>query len=232
MAAVLTDFHFAPTPAAAENLKNEGIKENVFVTGNTVIDALLWAVKKVRAGESYAGNFNYLDTSKKIILVTGHRRENFGEPFENICDALAYLSDAYPNVQIVYPVHLNPNVQEVVRRKLSGRDNVFLIQPLEYPSLIWLMDKSTFVITDSGGIQEEAPSLGKPVLVMREVTERMEGVGAGTALLVGTSKQKIIAEATRLLDDAQAYEKMSKAVNPYGTGNTAEDIVTLLAKLL
>ena len=232
MASVVSDFHFAPTPAAAENLKQEGITDHVYVTGNTVIDALLWGVEKVRADKKYADSFNYLDPSKKIILVTGHRRENFGDPFENICDALAYLSDAYPNVQIVYPVHLNPNVQEVVNRKLSGRKNIFLIAPLEYPNLIWLMDKSYFVITDSGGIQEEAPSLGKPVLVMREVTERMEGVEAGTAMLVGTDKVKIVREASRLLEDENAYQQMSKAVNPYGTGNTAQEIVSLLAKYL
>jgi UDP-N-acetylglucosamine 2-epimerase (non-hydrolysing) len=232
MASVVTDFHFAPTPAAAKNLANEGITEYVYVTGNTVIDALLWGVDKVRGDKKYADSFNYLDISKRIILVTGHRRENFGEPFENICDALAQLSDKYPDVQIVYPVHLNPNVQEVVKRKLSGKHNIFLISPLEYPSLIWLMDKSYFVITDSGGIQEEAPSLGKPVLVMREVTERMEGVEAGTAMLVGTDKEKIMREASRLLDDKTAYEKMSKAVNPYGTGNTAQEIVSLLAKYL
>ncbi len=230
MAAVLTDLHFAPTPAAAENLLNEGIKENVFVTGNTVIDALLWGVKKVRDDKKYAESFGYLDVEKKIILVTGHRRENFGQPFENICNALAELSDKYPAVQIVYPVHLNPNVQEVVNRKLSGRENIFLVAPLEYPNLIWLMDKCYFVITDSGGIQEEAPSLGKPVLVMREVTERMEGVEAGTAMLVGTDTDKIITEATRLLEDEIAYRQMSQAVNPYGTGNTAQEIVSLLSK--
>lgn len=232
MASVVTDFHFAPTPTAAKNLANEGITEHVYVTGNTVIDALLWGVEKVRNDKKYAESFSYLDQSKKIVLVTGHRRENFGEPFENICDALAELSDTYPNVQIVYPVHLNPNVQEVVKRKLSGKKNIFLIAPLEYPNLIWLMDKSYFVVTDSGGIQEEAPSLGKPVLVMREVTERMEGVEAGTAMLVGTDKIKIVQEASRLLDDEDAYEKMSKAVNPYGTGNTAQQIVSLLAKYL
>ena len=230
MAGVLTDLHFAPTPAAAENLFNEGIRDNVFVTGNTVIDALLWGVNKVRGDKKYAQSFGYLDLAKKIILVTGHRRENFGEPFENICNALAKLSNNYPDVQIVYPVHLNPNVQEVVNRKLSGRDNIFLVAPLEYPNLIWLMDKCYFVITDSGGIQEEAPSLGKPVLVMREVTERMEGVEAGTAMLVGTDSDKIVSEATRLLEDEIAYQQMSHAVNPYGTGNTAQEIVSLLSK--
>lgn len=230
MVSAITTFHFTPTRAAADNLLHENIQDNVFVTGNTVIDALLWAVQKVRNDKKYEGNFKYLDHSKKIILVTGHRRENFGVPFENICEALAFLSDNYINTQIVYPVHLNPNVQGVVTRKLSNRNNVFLINPLEYPDLVWLMDKSYFVITDSGGIQEEAPSLGKPVLVMREVTERMEGVEAGTAMLVGTSKEKIVTEASRLLDDEKAYETMSKAVNPYGTGTSAQQIVSLLLK--
>jgi len=231
MTGVITDFHFAPTPAAAHNLSLENIRENVFVTGNTVIDALLWAVQKVRGDKKFEENFRFLDFSKKIILVTGHRRENFGEPFENICDALAYLCETYKDIQIVYPVHLNPNVQEVVKRKLSGKQNIFLIAPLDYPNLVWLMDKSYFVITDSGGIQEEAPSLGKPVLVMRDVTERMEGVEAKTAMLVGTSKEKIITEASKLIDNMHAYETMSKAVNPYGTGNSAAEIVTILKSL-
>jgi UDP-N-acetylglucosamine 2-epimerase (non-hydrolysing) len=230
MVSVLTDFHFAPTQAAADNLQKEGVFKNVFVTGNTVIDALLWAVKKVREDHKYAEHFNFLDPARKIILVTGHRRENFGEPFENICNALSEISEHYGDVQIVYPVHLNPNVQEVVNRMLSGRKNIFLIAPLEYPHLVWLMDKSHFVITDSGGIQEEAPSLGKPVLVMRDVTERMEGVEAGTAKLVGTSKEKIVSEAFALLDDERVYEAMAKAVNPYGSGNSAEEIVSLLLK--
>ncbi len=230
MVGTIADFHFAPTEAAAENLFMENISEAVFITGNTVIDALLWAVQKIRIADIYAKPFHFLDLNKKIILVTGHRRENFGTPFENICEALSVISSKYPEVQIVYPVHLNPNVQTIVKERLSNKSNVFLINPLDYPHLIWLMDKSYFVITDSGGIQEEAPSLGKPVLVMRDVTERMEGVTAGTALLVGTSKERIIEEASLLLDDTEHYQTMSKAVNPYGDGTTAEQIISILAK--
>lgn len=232
MAGVIADYHFPPTANAAENLQKENITENIFVTGNTVIDALLWAVEKTRTNNSYGNLFPFLDHSKKVILVTGHRRENFGQPFENICDALSYISGKYPDVQIVYPVHLNPNVQNIVREKLSDKSNVFLIDPLDYPHLVWLMDKSNFVITDSGGIQEEAPSLGKPVLVMREVTERMEGVTAGTALLVGTSKEKIITEAEKLLTDTAHYQQMAKAVNPYGDGSSAAQIINALIKNL
>lgn len=230
MVGTIADLHFAPTEAAAENLFMENISENVFITGNTIIDALLWGVEKIRMVNDFAKPFGFLDLNKKIILVTGHRRENFGLPFENICEALNFISSKYPDVQIVYPVHLNPNVQTVVKERLRDRPNVFLIDPLDYPNLIWIMDKSYFVITDSGGIQEEAPSLGKPVLVMREVTERMEGVTAGTALLVGTSKERIIDEVSRLLDDTEHYQTMSKAVNPYGDGTTAEQIISILAK--
>lgn len=232
MAGAIADYHFPPTTAAAENLRKENITENIFVTGNTVIDALLWAVKKTRAENAYGALFPFIDHSKKIILVTGHRRENFGKPFENICDALNFISTKYPEVQIVYPVHLNPNVQNIVRERLSNKKNIFLINPLDYPHLVWLMDKSYFVITDSGGIQEEAPSLGKPVLVMREVTERMEGVTAGTALLVGTSKEKIIEEAEKLLTDANHYQQMAKAINPYGDGTSAPKIVRAIINKL
>lgn len=229
IAGTIADFHFAPTVKAAEHLSIENITEGVFVTGNTVIDALLWGVNKIRDSEKYSTFFNFLDLNKKIILVTGHRRENFGKPFENICEALSHISKTYPEIQIVYPVHLNPNVQSVVREKLSDQKNIYLIDPLDYPYLIWLMDKSYFVITDSGGIQEEAPSLGKPVLVMREVTERMEGVTAGTALLVGTSTAHIIEEASKLLDNEQHYFQMSKSINPYGDGTSAEKIISILA---
>src|SRR5215831_13029553 len=228
IASILTDLHFAPTIKAKQNLENENIHKNIFVVGNTVIDALLWGVEKVRKDDAYAQCFNYLDPGKKIILITGHRRESFGKPFENICDAIATLAIRYSNVQFVYPVHLNPNVQKVVHEKLGGYKNIFLVKPLSYPNLIWLMDKCYFVLTDSGGIQEEAPTLGKPVLVMRDVTEREEGITAGTALLVGTSKEKIIEEATRLFEDANAYEQMSKAVNPYGSGDSARQIVEIL----
>jgi UDP-N-acetylglucosamine 2-epimerase (non-hydrolysing) len=228
IASILADFHFAPTLKAKQNLENENIHKNIFVVGNTVIDALLWGVEKVRNDTVYANYFNYLDLNRKIILITGHRRESFGKPFENICHAIATLATSYPDVQFVYPVHLNPNVQNIVNEKLNGHKNIFLITPLPYPNLIWLMDKSYFVITDSGGIQEEAPALGKPVLVMRDVTEREEGITAGTALLVGTSKERIIKESTKLFEDTNAYEQMSKAVNPYGTGNSAMQIVEIL----
>lgn len=228
IAGILTDFHFAPTIKAKQNLENENIHKNIFVVGNTVIDALLWGVEKVRNDESYMKYFNYLNLTQKIILITGHRRESFGKPFENICDAIAELATHYRDVQFVYPVHLNPNVQNIVHQKLSGYKNIFLIQPLSYPHLIWLMDRSYFVITDSGGIQEEAPTLGKPVLVMRDVTEREEGIAAGTALLVGTSKERITQESKKLFEDAEAYERMSKAVNPYGTGDTSKQIAEIL----
>ena len=227
---IVTDFHFAPTQAAKENLLKENITENIFITGNTVIDALLWAVKKVESSKEAESDFSFLNPEKKLILVTGHRRENFGKPFENICDALLDIANHHA-VQVVYPVHLNPNVQHIVQQKLNNHPNIFLLAPLGYPQLVWLLNKSYFVITDSGGIQEEAPALGKPVLVMRDVTERMEGVDAGNALLVGTSKEKITAAATALLTDNKVYERMSKAVNPYGDRTAAEKIVeTLISK--
>ncbi|MGF7230608.1 non-hydrolyzing UDP-N-acetylglucosamine 2-epimerase [Arachidicoccus sp.] len=232
MVASLADIHFAPTIKAAQNLQSENIQENIFVTGNTVIDALLWAKEKTFHEPEYANDFNYLNLNKKIILVTGHRRESFGKPFEEICEALYDLSISFPDVQIVYPVHLNPNVQEVVKRHLSNRKNVFLVSPMDYPHLVWLMNHSYIVLTDSGGIQEEAPSLGKPVLVMREVTERTEGIEAGTAILVGTSKEKIKTEVTQMLQDEQHYQKMSRAVNPYGTGDSAEKIIRILQEYL
>jgi UDP-N-acetylglucosamine 2-epimerase (non-hydrolysing) len=228
IASTLTDFHFAPTLKAKQNLENENIRKNIFVVGNTVIDALLWGVEKVRNDSSYSACFNYLDVNKKIVLITGHRRESFGKPFENICDAITFLATTYPDIQFVYPVHLNPNIQKIVHEKLSGFKNIFLIKPLSYPHLIWLMDKCYFVITDSGGIQEEAPTLGKPVLVIRDVTEREEGITAGTALLVGTSKERIIEESKNLIENMNAYEQMSKAVNPYGEGNSAAQIIQIL----
>lgn len=232
MISVVTDFHFAPTQKAVDNLHEENIHRNIFLTGNTVIDALLWTVGKVRKDHSYASAFNYLEPGRKLILITGHRRESFGKPFENICDAILNLANRYPDAQFVYPVHLNPNIQSIVKNKLSRQKNIFLIHPLDYPHLVWLMDKSYFILTDSGGIQEEAPTLGKPVLVMRDVTEREEGIAAGTAILVGTSKEKIIDASVRLMEDTTMYERMSKAVNPYGKGNSAEQITSLLLKEL
>ncbi len=228
MVSTVTDLHFAPTQRAIENLKKENIHEGIYLTGNTVIDALLWTVIKVKNEQHYPAAFPFLKENSKVILITGHRRESFGEPFENICDAILSLATKYPEAQFVYPVHLNPNIQKVVKKKLSGKENIFLIQPLDYPHLVWLMDRSYFILTDSGGIQEEAPTLGKPVLVMRDVTEREEGIEAGTAILVGTSKEKIIAESVKLMDDEQAYERMSKAVNPYGNGDSSKRIVDII----
>ncbi len=229
LAGHLSDYHFAPTQRAKENLFKEGIKDNVYVVGNTVIDALFLGLDiiKEHGEEQYYKHFDFIDFSKRIILVTGHRRESFGKPFENICYALKEIAER-KDVEIVYPVHLNPNVREPVNRILKGINNIHLIEPLEYPYLIWLMNKSYIVLTDSGGIQEEAPSLGKPVLVMREVTERIEGIEAGTAKLVGTDKEKIVKEATKLLDNEEEYEKMAKAVNPYGDGKASERIENII----
>jgi UDP-N-acetylglucosamine 2-epimerase (non-hydrolysing) len=224
-------YHFAPTQMAKENLEKENYTENIFITGNTVIDALLWGVEKVRTSKVIKSEFPFLDESKKMILVTAHRRESFGKAFENICDALLRIAIANADVEIVYPVHLNPNVQNVVYHKLSQQRNIHLIQPVGYPQLLWLMDRSYLVITDSGGIQEEAPSLGKPVLVMRDVTERQEGIDAGTAMLVGTDREKITNAAQKLLNDKSAYDIMAKSVNPYGDGTSAQQIVFLLLNL-
>lgn len=224
----VSSYHFAPTDAAAENLKKENYSENIFITGNPVIDALLWGVEQVRRSADIAKQFSFLDPNKKLILVTAHRRESFGKPFENICTALLQLATDHPDCEILYPVHLNPNVQEIVYKYLSHQNNIHLIDPVDYPQLIWLMDKSYLVLTDSGGVQEEAPTLGKPVLVMREVTERQEGIDAGTALLVGTDTQKIICETERLIDDPARYEQMAKAVNPYGDGTSAKQILSIL----
>lgn len=229
---VVADYHFAPTPKAAQNLRLEQITNNVFVTGNTVIDALLWGVSIVKDNPAYAAKFSFLDPTKKVILVTGHRRESFGSPFENICTAIAYIADKYKDeVEIVYPVHLNPQVQEPVNRLLTGINNIHLIAPLDYPHLLWILAKSYIVLTDSGGIQEEAPSLGKPVLVMRDVTERIEGIEAGTAELVGTDAILIINRMEALLTDATLYQQMSTANNPYGDGNSASVILDILQQL-
>ena len=229
----MADYHFAPTETAASNLRDEGITGNVWVVGNTGIDALLSGLDIIKAMDenTFLSFFNYVNFTKRIILVTGHRRESFGSPFENICDALKELAQNFQEVEIVYPVHLNPNVREPVKRILHDISNVHLIEPLEYPYLIWLMNKSYLVLTDSGGIQEEAPSLGKPVLVMREITERVEGIAAGTAKLIGTSKEKIIGEVSILLNDRGKYEEMSRAVNPYGDGNAAFKIKAVVDRL-
>ncbi len=194
---------------------------------------MLWGAEIVRTGNKYAAAFTYLQPGKKIILVTGHRRESFGKPFENICFSIKSIATKFSDtVQVVYPVHLNPNVQEPVNRILGGIENVHLVHPLDYPHLIWIMEKSHIVLTDSGGIQEEAPSLGKPVLVMREVTERTEGIDAGTAILVGTDPGVIEEKLSALLTNADLYQKMSKAVNPYGDGHAAENILKILLKVV
>ncbi len=230
----ISDYHFAPTEKAKENLYREGIRDNVWVVGNTVIDALFTGLKIIEERrnlkhdiESYFASF--FDFKKeKVILVTGHRRESFGEGFENICNALKEIAMLYPDIKIIYPVHLNPNVKKPVNRILNGMKNVYLIEPLNYPYLIWLMSKCYLVLTDSGGIQEEAPSLGKPVLVMRDVTERVEGIEAGTARLVGTKKESIVKEVINLIENNSEYEKMSKAVNPYGDGMASKRIVEIM----
>lgn len=229
----LADYHFAPTEKARDNLFIEGIRKNVFVVGNTVIDALLTGLEiiKEEGEDKYLNFFKFVDFSKKIILVTGHRRESFGEPFKNICLALREIAISYPDVELIYPVHLNPNVREPVFRILNNIPSVHLIEPLDYPSLIWLMSKSYLILTDSGGIQEEAPSLGKPVLVMRDVTERIEGIEAGTARLVGTDKEKIIEEANNLLTNPELYKKMANAINPYGDGHAAKRILSITSEL-
>ncbi|QEE32363.1 UDP-N-acetylglucosamine 2-epimerase [Malaciobacter canalis] len=231
---VLANYHFAPTSASKNNLLKENKDpKNIIVTGNTVIDALFLALEKIKNNselknkihQSLITNHYSLQDNRKIILVTGHRRENHGEGFINICEALKTIAVNNPNIDIVYPVHLNPNVQKPVKEILSNTSNVYLIDPLQYEQFIYMMDKSYFIITDSGGVQEEAPSLGKPVLVMRETTERPEAVEAETVKLVGTNKKMIIEEAQKLIDDKTEYEKMSKAHNPYGDGKACERIV-------
>lgn len=228
LSGALADHHFSPTPKARENLLGEGVAENsIVVTGNTVIDALLDVVQRLRNDEGMRSEvearFNFLEPSKRLILVTGHRRENFGQGFENICRALVEIASR-DDVQVVYPVHLNPNVQEPVNRILAGVPNVVLIEPQDYLPFVYLMDRAYFIVTDSGGVQEEAPSLGKPVLVMRDTTERPEAVEAGTVKLVGTDPARIVKEAGLLLDSCAAYEEMSRAHNPYGDGTSASRI--------
>lgn len=230
LAGHLADYHFAPTKRAMDNLALEGITKNVWMVGNTGIDALYMGLHIIKDKDErhYQNFFDFLDFSRRIILVTGHRRESFGKPFESICNALKAIAGSFDDTSIVYPVHLNPNVMNPVRRLLSGLRNVHLVNPIEYPYFIWLMDKSYLVLTDSGGIQEEAPSLGKPVLVMRDVTERPEGIEAGIARLVGSDKKKILDQVSKLLTDKYEYEKMAKSVNPYGDGKASDRIVRIL----
>jgi UDP-N-acetylglucosamine 2-epimerase (non-hydrolysing) len=233
LTSVLTRWHFAPTPKARHNLLQEGVDPAaVFVTGNTVIDALLLVCEKLASDASLRRgterHFEYLRPSSKVLLVTGHRRESFGAGFERICRALAWLARDFPQLEIVYPVHLNPNVQEPVKRLLGGIANVHLIDPLDYLPFVYLMQQSDVILTDSGGIQEEAPSLGKPVLVMRETTERPEAIMAGTVRLVGTDEQKIYGEVSALLTSEAAYRAMAHAGNPYGDGNACERIAGIM----
>jgi len=237
---VLANYHFAPTTTSRDNLLKENKdKKSVVVTGNTVIDALFLAIDKIKNNKDLENqiknqilNLNYQITDgKKIILVTGHRRENHGQGFINICEALKIIALNNPDIDIVYPVHLNPNVQKPVKEILSDITNIYLIEPLQYEQFIYMMDKSYFIITDSGGVQEEAPSLGKPVLVMRDTTERPEALEAGTVKLVGTDTKLIIKEAQKLLDDKKEYEKMGKAHNPYGNGNACDKIVKFIKEI-
>ncbi|EJB8413270.1 non-hydrolyzing UDP-N-acetylglucosamine 2-epimerase [Acinetobacter baumannii] len=230
---VLANYHFAPTQQSKENLLKEGKSlQDIYVTGNTVIDALMYVLQRIEKQPTLKENIKsriskqyQFDEKRKIILVTGHRRENFGQGFINICEGLKELAKNNPDIDIVYPVHLNPNVQKPVNETLSDLTNVYLIDPLQYEEFIYMMNKSYFIITDSGGIQEEAPSLGKPVLVMRDTTERPEAVKAGTVKLVGTDKNTLIKEAQTLIDNKFEYEKMAQAHNPYGDGRACVRIV-------
>lgn len=226
----ITRFHFAPTDTSKQNLLNEQVNPaHIVVTGNTVIDALLQVVKKIDSDSAlsagFAKQFPYGQNGRQLVLVTGHRRESFGAGFDNICAALKQIAVQFPDCDIVYPVHLNPNVREPVFRLLSDAPNVHLIEPQDYLPFVYLMSRSTLVLTDSGGIQEEAPSLGKPVLVMRDTTERPEAVAAGTVKLVGTNQARIVEEVSKLLTDKSYYDSMSFAHNPYGDGNGCQRII-------
>lgn len=240
----IATYHFAPTALSKNNLLNEGVNGNsIYVTGNTVIDALYWVINRIKSSEDLKQSLSSVIQSngyevsrliggRKMVLITGHRRENFGDGFLSLCKAIKTLAENYPDVDFIYPMHLNPNVRKPIREVfgeyLSELRNMFFIEPLEYLSFVYLMEKSTIVLSDSGGIQEEAPGLGKPVLVMRDTTERPEALEAGTVKLVGTDYDKIISEVSALLDNSQYYDKMSKAVNPYGDGLACERIVSCL----
>lgn len=240
----IAEYNFAPTPLSRQNLLDEKVKdESIIVTGNTVIDALYWVVNKIKEDKSLnekltsklqASGYDIyrLNDRKKLVLITGHRRENFGDGFINMCTAIRDLTKKYPDVDFVYPMHLNPNVRKPIHKvfgeDLSDLGNMFFIEPLEYLEFVFLMEKSTIVLTDSGGIQEEAPGLGKPVLVMRDTTERPEALDAGTVKLVGTNYEKIVSEVSNLIEDNNYYEQMSKAVNPYGDGLACGRIVERL----
>ena len=235
LSSILTSWHFAPTETAAQHLKDEKVSENtIYITGNTVIDALLSVKKKIEndneLNQQMINHYAELDFNKKRVLITGHRRENFGQGFENICHALIQLAQKHEDVEFVYPVHLNPNVKEPVNRLLKGYDNIKLIQPQDYLPFVWLMLHSTLILTDSGGIQEEAPALGLPVLVMRDTTERPEAVQAGTVKLVGTEIESIVKNVDELLSNDELYHAMSRAHNPYGDGQACSRIVATLKK--
>ena len=235
LAGMIARFHFAPTGRAKDNLVAEGVgDERICVCGNTVIDALLSVVARIRSSErlqqQLRQQFRYLDPAKRLILVTGHRRENFGEGFARICSALRQIAESHAEVEVVYPVHLNPQVREPVHRLLSGLNTVHLIEPLDYLPFVSLMERAYLIITDSGGVQEEAPSLGKPVLVMRDTTERPEAVEAGTAKLVGTETRNIVNCASQLLTDPAVYQAMARLDNPYGDGHAARRIVAVLER--
>lgn len=227
----IADYHFAPTKTAVKNLKEEGIDEkNIWEVGNTVIDSLKFAMDKLCQHEekSIAQRFSFLDKANRLILVTAHRRENLGIALKNICESIKTIATQKENIQVIFPMHLNPKVRDVVQNVLKDISNVFLLEPLSYPELLWVLNESTLVITDSGGIQEEAPALGKPVLILREVTERNEGIETGNAKLVGTTCEKIVSECLSILDNKEAYERMSKVQYPYGNGNAGEKIISIL----
>lgn len=229
----LAKIHFAPTESARQNLLREGVADaDIHLTGNTVIDALLWTTERLETDSTLDATigqkFKFLRSQAKLVLITGHRRENFGGRFEKICQSIRSLAEAYPDVDFCYPVHLNPNVREPVGRILDGVDNVHLIEPQEYLPFVWLMRRAHLILTDSGGIQEEAPSLGKPVLVMRDTTERPEAVAAGTAILVGADRERIVSHVSELLDDPEKHRKMSDAHNPYGDGTAVAKIIEVL----
>lgn len=231
MTGQIATFHFAPTDGARDHLAREGITERVWVVGNTVIDALLEGRGLIASdGARDAGaSFDFLRPESRMVLITAHRRESFGRPFREIAEGIARLSSSFPDVDFVYPVHLNPNVRGPINETLGSTPNVHLIAPVAYPEMVWLLDRCTLVLTDSGGIQEEAPALGKPVVVMRDVTERTEGVDAGTAVLVGPDTERIVSAVTRLLTDPDHYGRMARAVNPYGDGTSSARIADILA---
>ncbi len=240
VASKVTRWHFAPTEFSQRNLLNERVDEDqITVTGNTVIDALLWVLARIDSDAGRQAELtNFLNErlpfawqSERFVLITGHRRENFGDGFLQICEALKDLAARYPNVHLVYPVHLNPNVQQPVKSLLADLPNVHLIEPLDYEPFVYLLKHSHIVLTDSGGIQEEAPSLGKPVLVMRDVTERPEAVDAGTVILVGANRERIVANVSELLENEATYKRMSRAHNPYGDGNACERIIDVLRRI-